>query len=291
MRIGLYIALVLLLFACERQIPLAGIDFEQKLVVNAYNHNNSPIAFRLSSSVNIGSNPSLSDLNGEVEILLKEDSNNIYYSTKQITDGLIELPLTAKVGKTYEMQLRFDTLPTVRAIDKVPDLPPLMTEDELVEDGLYYRPKISIQDIPESQYFMIQVFVEGEVEENGLKDTVLKPLTFRTSDRIFVSNINMYNANVNYVLFDDELFKNRSKQISLNIEKNKLNAAGVRPLRLEVRLSSLSTTMYDYYIGLLENNHIYGGPLATYTLSNGNVDNGLGVFAFYTYRRGWFTLQ
>jgi hypothetical protein len=291
MRSMVYIALIFILLGCERQIPLVDLDFNQKLVVNSYNHNNSPIAFSLGSSVNIGSNPSLSGLNGEVEILLKEDNNNIYYATKEVRNGEVELPLTAKVGKTYELQLRFDSLPTIRAIDKIPELPPVMLEDTLLEDDLYYRPKITIKDIPESDFFMLQVFAEGTVEQNGMTDTVLKPIEFRAIDRIFVSNINTHNAKVNYVLFNDELFTNRSKQITLNVEKSKVAQAGFKPLRMEVRLSSLSKNMYDYYISLLENNHIYGGPLATYTLSNGNVENGLGIFAFYTYKRGWFSLK
>ena len=286
-----YIALVLVLVSCERQIPLKNFKFEEKLVVNGYNHNNSPIYCWLSTSVSTLGVPALNSIEGEVEVLLKEDNHQIHYNTAKVINGYLELPLTAKVGKTYELQIKHDSLPPVRMIDKIPEESPSVELNNMEEDNYYLKPSVTVSDIASSNYFMLQTYIEGFSLMDGDTTWHLEQVKFEANEKIFITNINNQNTAVEYALFDDAVFKNGNLKLRLNIPKHQINQMGFKPVRIEVRLSSMSAKMYNYYLALLENNHIYGGPLATYTISSGNVENGLGIFSFYTYKRTWAPLR
>ncbi|MEK9601301.1 MAG: DUF4249 family protein, partial [Bacteroidota bacterium] len=83
------------------------------------------------------------------------------------------------------------------------------------------------------------------------------------------------------VLFDDDLFNGTEKSIGIKIPKDSIDILGFKAYSLNVRLKSVSESMYNYYIMLIQNNHVFGGPLYFEGQIEGNIDGGLGGFYFY----------
>ena len=67
------------------------------------------------------------------------------------------------------------------------------------------------------------------------------------------------------------------------IPKDQFTSESFVPELLVLRISCISENMFAYYKSILENTHIYGGPLATGFGQFTNVDQGLGIFSFYTF--------
>ena len=47
-----------------------------------------------------------------------------------------------------------------------------------------------------------------------------------------------------------------------------------------VEISTVSVSMYDFYVNVLENTYVYGSPLSNVSADYGNVQNGFGIFGF-----------
>jgi hypothetical protein len=86
------------------------------------------------------------------------------------------------------------------------------------------------------------------------------------------------------------LLNGTTRQFEIQIAKSTLYTSGYIPEDILLQVNSVSETMYSYYINLLENTHIYGGPLSSVSRQNGNVEQGLGVFCFYTAARDSVTI-
>ncbi len=282
MRYVYFIALILVFASCERQIPLKKFDFEKKLVVNSYNSAGQGFNMYLGSSVNSVQTPELDDARGDAVVLLKENDFPVFFDTVIVHDGKIELPILAKLGKVYQLEIAMDDYPTILARDSVPASIPFYEFDSVLVIGNSYRAEFKVHDVPSSTNYMVELFVRGKlIEGNDTIDHSI-PVNFNSGDRVFATNINTIATPSNYALFDDKLFADSYKRIEIIANQESWSRPDFIPQQMEIKLSCISNTMYQYYLGLLENNHIYGGPLATYSLNSGNVEGGLGVFCFTT---------
>jgi hypothetical protein len=278
------IALILTIVSCERQIPLKKFDFEKKLVINSYNSAGQPIKAFVGSSVNSVQIPELDDARGDAVVLLKENGFTTFFDTVIVHDGTIQFPITTKLGKVYQLEVQMDDYPVIQARDSVPSLLPEFEIDTLIVIGNSYRTQFTVTDVPDNTKYMLELFVIGKEIVGSDTTDISIPMKFTSGDRVFVTNINTLSTPENYALFDDKLFRGSNKQIEVIANQEEWSKPNFIAERLEVKLSCISNTMFQYYLGLLENNHIYGGPLATYSLNNGNVDGGLGIFCFTTSR-------
>lgn len=279
-----------MLLGCEKQIPYNASNFKKKLVVNATLESGVPIQIRLSESVNPVQVPVLYGLTGEVTYLLREDSVVIDYQITFLENGLININKSPKKGKIYDMEIAMNGYPSIKMIDTVPTEQPLFEIDTLYKQGNDYKLKLNLEDMLGKQVYMMTMRVHG-TQINGTDTFETNyPLDFLSNDKVFLKNINNASTSGNFGLFDDQLFDGSSKSIELEVDQKELQIDGFRPIFVEVNLANVSKTMYNYYVALLENNHIYGGPLATYSLSNGNVYDGLGLFAFYTATKKYYTI-
>ncbi len=279
-RIFLLVIWLCVLASCEKQIPLKQFKFEEKLVLNCYNDVNSELSFWLSKSVNTTEVPELNNLNGFTTILVKEDSTAIYYDDAEVVDGLVVLPIHIKPGFDYSIQLQFEEFPTIAAVDHSPSHKPQFSILSADEHGDYYRVKIELYDSESTSKFLLQTYLKQIDTSSGNSILLEEDVKFSSGDEVFVSSINTLSSKSAFGIFEDNLFQNSSRIIELSIAKKEFNTSCIDK-KIKVKISSVSDIMFNYYIGLLQNNHIYGGPLATYTLDNGNVYNGLGVFGLY----------
>jgi hypothetical protein len=281
MKVCLIFFSVIVLWGCEKQIPYKNSDFEKKLVVNATLEADKYIVVSVSSSVNPVQNPTLNNIDGEVTYLLLEDSIHLDFNTLNLNEGLFFINYKPKPGSIYELQIACENYPSVKMIDTVPLEKPIFKIDTLIKQNTDYKLKFSLQDNAAKQIYMVAINVVGR-EIRGT-DTLItsKVVSFLSNDKVFLKNINNATSYGSFGIFDDQIFNGSMKVIELEFTEKQLVASKFIPEKIELRVSNISQTMFDYYVGLLENNHIYGGPLATYSLNNGNVQDGLGLFSFY----------
>jgi len=278
------------IYGCEKQIPYKNSDFEKKLVVNAILEADKPMLISVSSSVNPVQNPSLNNIKDEVTYLLIEDSVNLEYRTVNLVDGQFLINRMPKRGSIYELQLSCSNYPSVKMIDTVPNEKPIFTIDTLFRQNSDYKLKFTLEDNSSKHIYLVTLSVLGYEIVGGDTITVSRPVNFLSNDKVFLKNINNSTSSGSFGMFDDRLFNGSQKKLELEFTSSQLFGVNFMPKKLELKLSNISQTMFDYYLGLLENNHIYGGPLATYSLNNGNVLDGLGLFSFYTASRETYTI-
>lgn len=282
MRNVLIISLLIGLCSCEKQIPLTKFDFTEKLVLTSYNNAGENIILWVSHSVNSVSIPKLDDIHGMAKVLLKEDGNIVFFNSILIEKGRLELPIISKQGSEYEIEIEFDDYPPILAKDIVPSIQPNANLKATVEYGDKYKTTFSLQDQIKEEFYLVELYITGK-QKIGLDSVYTSfPINFNSPDKVFLSNISTVASTSNFGVFNDDLFNGGSRDISLIFNKSEIAKSNFTVEEVKLRLSSISSVMYYYYIDLLENNHIYGGPLASYSFNTGNVEEGLGIFSFYT---------
>lgn len=291
MKYFVYIAVLLTLFACEKELEISEADFSKKLVLNTFLEADSSFKIRISSSVNTLAQPSGNTLNGPAQVLLKNGEIPIYNNTVNVVNGVMKLPVACVRNTSYTIEVAFGDFDAIRATDKVPTASPQIFIDTLISNGDRYTLRFSLKDSTIANKYLLQLYSAGK-EVVGL-DTqrVAKPLQFSTNDRLFLSNILTYNSTSSYALFDDDLLNGTTRTFEIQIEKRALEEVNYLPKQIVLQMNCVSENMYAYYVNLLENTHIYGGPLSSVSRHNGNVEKGLGAFCFYTASRGFAVIR
>ncbi|MFT5055798.1 MAG: hypothetical protein ACI80H_000502 [Pseudoalteromonas distincta] len=284
------IALLILLISCEKEIDLDDADFTKKLVLNTFLEADSSFIILLSTSVNTLSDPLERTLNGEAHVVLKIDETPIYNNKTDVINGTITLPLHCLKGEKYTLELSYDDYAIVRATDEVPILSPDIAIDTFIDNGEILKIIFTLKDPTESNKYFLQLKSKGKEVNGPFQVEATKALDFSSTDKLFFSNILTYNNSSSYALFSDELLNGTTRQFEIQIAKSSLYTSGYIPEDILLQVNSVSETMYSYYINLLENTHIYGGPLSSVSRQNGNVEQGLGVFCFYTAARDSVTI-
>lgn len=283
MKIIGYLFLALTLASCEKELSLDKTQFEKKLVLNCIIAKDSLIQGKLSQSVGLLSVPSLNSLSGSMNIVLKRNGILLYSDAAILDSGRFSLPYIAKVNSEYELQVVFGDFPAVKAKDLVPANSLVVEMDTIIEQSVSYRLKFSLKDPPGSHKYLLQLSSQGkQLVENDSLDTQI-PTDFTSSDKVFLSTLRTVILDNSYSLFDDALFEGQKKGFELVIPKDQFTVNSFKPQRIVLRLSCISENMFSYYKSILENTHIYGGPLANGFGQYSNVDQGLGIFSFYTF--------
>ena len=85
-KLGLIIWVVILM-ACDKQIPYDESSFKPKLVVNAFNQPDSLLKLKLDESLKVLGNPSIQKLNSSIKIKILKDSTKIIDGTFWVEKG------------------------------------------------------------------------------------------------------------------------------------------------------------------------------------------------------------
>ena len=280
MRKSFVVLSLIALLGCEKQIPLSDTSFEKKIVVNAMLEVDSNMQVGICHSVGTLGTPDLLNFSDSASVLLKKDGLVLWNERTPINEGIVHLPFRPRPGSLYEIQIAAPGYPSVLAYDSVPFNKGQVIADTLMSNANFYEFKVTISDPPESSRYMMQLFALGK-SWNGVDSTdAKKSVSFTSKDKVFVSNFLTTLGENSYVIFDD-LNIPEDGALSLTIDKKTLENLDFEPVKLELRLSTLSKTLYDYHLNLLENTHIFGGPLSSSSRYTGNVKQGLGAFCFY----------
>lgn len=278
-----YIALIIGLSACEKQLTIQIDDFEKQLVVNALASNKTPFTLNLSENAPILEEPQYRTGIYKGRLVIFEDDFLIFDKEVNIDSGLLVTSNFMQAGKTYEVLLDVDDYPVVNAVDVMPDADPEFDLRQLQAMGENYQLEVELRDNEGDDYYMILMYVVGRQAVGNDTVTAEKTLNFYSSDKLFISNINTIRANNHFAFFDDALLNGGSKMVDLQFAKSEtLIKDGFVPKQIKVEVRSLSPKFFEYNIHLLENNHIYGGPLASASYFDGNIIGGLGFFGCYT---------
>ena len=272
---------LIILLSCDKQIPYDNINFKSKLVINSFNQSDSLLKIKLDESFKLLGNPSSDKLNSAIKIKLFRDSLKIIDGTFWVEDGEVILPHKVTDGSTYHLSAELENYPSIHANDQVPLNNVSISLDSINEGLVYYQLDMTIEDPLFENYYVLDLSLSGK--ELILNDSIYKnyPVTFSSIDKIFLSSIQTISEGSKMVLFEDDLFNGTDRSISIRIPKDSVDISRFKAHSLNVRLKSASKSMYKYYIMLIQNNHVFGGPLYFEGQIEGNVDGGLGGFYFY----------
>lgn len=282
MRIGYILLLAFVLVSCEKELSFDNPDFKPKLVLNGFTSSDSTLSISLSKSTPTLVEPSLKLLSGQAKVLLLKDGLLLLSDDIPISSGRLLMPYRPIEGSTYELQVSHEDLPTVRAIDSVPLAKPQISIDTLKEEGINNRLIFSIDDKLEDNRYMITLNLVGKELQGTDSVSRTYPIVFASTDKTFLSNIRTVANGSEFAIFSDQTWNGNTRQIELIFDTNLIESPDFTPKYVDLEVKEISKTMYDYYISVNSNTHVYGGPLASVSRVAGNVEQGLGAFCFYT---------
>ncbi|MGB0850922.1 MAG: DUF4249 family protein [Bacteroidia bacterium] len=275
----IYIAILFSLVSCEMDIPMEDITFSKKLVINSISTSDSSFDINVSTSAGTLSEPSAM-FNDRIDLQLIRNEDLVYSNSVNVIDGKVKLPLICFPNSKYEIQIAIDGYPTVRAVDSVPSSSPNFSLVELEKNNSGYELIMNVEDGQMSEHFLLEVFSIGK-EFNGTDSVYAKhPLTFSSNDKLFISNIRTVSQQNNFALFSDNVLQSDTTEFRLFLEKDSLSTETFSAEEVVISLSTISNTMFAFYVDILKNTQVYSGPLSYLTFESGNVEQGLGVFAF-----------
>ncbi len=281
----IYVCLItLVLLGCEKELQFSNPDFKPKLVVNGFVSTDSTANISLSMSTSTLTQPSKTLLGGKAKVLILKDELLLYSDSLTLRNGMLPVPFKPIVGSIYELRVSHSNLPTIIAIDTVPLSKPSITIDTLKDEGTSYRLVLKIKDHIETNRYTINLNFRSKELQGIDSISRLYPVTFTSSDKIFLSNIKTIATGRKLAIFSDETWNGTERSIELIFDKSLLEYPNVIPEFVELNVKGISKNMYDYYIELNNNSHVYGGPLSSVSRVVGNVSDGLGAFCFYTER-------
>lgn len=267
--------------SCDKQIPYDDVNFKPKLVLNAFNYPDSLLKLKFDESFKLLGSPSIQKLSTPVNIQLFKDSISIIDDVFWIEEGEVILPYSVEDGSLYQIKANVVDYPSIESSDRVPLDNVKLILDSMSTGTVFYHLDVTINDPSMDNFYVLDLSVIGK--QSLLNDSIIKhyPIRFSSKDKIFSSTIQTTTEPSNRVIFNDELFNGLNKKIGLRIQKDSLAHSGFRPQKIYVRLKSVSESMYNYYLMLIQNNHVFGGPLYFEGQIEGNVNGGLGGFYFY----------
>lgn len=267
--------------SCDKQIPYDDVNFKPKLVLNAFNYPDSLLKLKFDESFKLLGSPSIQKLSTPVNIQLFKDSISIIDDVFWIDEGEVILPYSLEEGSLYQIKANVVDYPSIESSDRVPLDNVKLILDSMSTGTVFYHLDVTINDPSMDNFYVLDLSVIGK--QSLLNDSIIKhyPIRFSSKDKIFSSTIQTTTEPSNRVIFNDELFNGLDKKIGLRIQKDSLAHSGFRPQKIYVRLKSVSESMYNYYLMLIQNNHVFGGPLYFEGQIEGNVNGGLGGFYFY----------
>ena len=219
-KLGLIIWMIILI-ACDKQIPYDENSFNPKLVVNAFNQPDSLLKIKLDESFKVLGNPSIQKLNSSIKIKLLKDSTKIIDGIFWIEEGEVVLPHKVEAGSIYHLISELNNYPLIEASDRVPIDNVSINIDTITEGSVYYKLDITVKDPPTDNFYVLDISISGK-ELSGL-DSINNtyPIIFSSVDKIFSSSIQTISDGSKLALFDDNLFnftfESKSMLVSLGL--------------------------------------------------------------------------
>jgi len=285
----------LLLLSCEKEVSVALPEIESQLVVNALLVEGSAVKLYLSHSKMINDSSSAQVSNARIS----------FYQDDQLVDSLSETEQGVYTGTfiiqanhLYQANIQTDQYPEIWVKDSVvskPDIPALkrVTIGGYYDNGYYYSDaKITVNDPFQTEDFY-EIVLYRINSENG-KTGILS--IFSNDDPVILNEGLPFIQSTGFPFSDEEL-NGLTKEISVNYNLMWTFYLGDSTvseeydpqyrLIIEVRKTSKAYYLFRRSVILQVNGKFpdfwngLGNPSSLYS----NVDNGLGIFAGYSFVR------
>lgn len=285
---------LVILLSCSKLVTIDIPDIESELNANAILVAGSPVTLYLSQSKSLNDTSAIMVSAAHTELYqdehfaeaLQETEKGIYYGSTEVHEN-----------HTYRILIRADGFPLLQSGDSLVSAPDIKDYQRLTiagytNDGMYYSAaRFSITDPPDTRdYYEVALYRISSTGKSRALDL------FPTDDPVILNEGLPMSVGPGFP-FSDEIFDGETQNITMNYGLSWTTTMGDSVIieeydpyyRLVVEIRKTSRDYYlfrrslilqvngkfpDFWNGL-------GNPSALYS----NVDNGLGIFAGYSFVR------
>ena len=292
----LFISLMLFISACEVEIDIAIPDRQRKIVVNSLFEAETALSVNLTKSLSILDGANVVYLN-DASITLYE--NNTELETLQYTDfGNYISQSVLRSGNTYEISiLRNNQIAS--AVSSIPDKVEIISIDSSTIrffDMEYLQCLIEFEDDPDQDnYFMFSIdHLRYEIIEYSDDFGIVRYDTITFTDSYFESediiiDSWIYLENKNFILFDDSFISGKTYLLNIRINFDINNPYNIdmyldsKESIIYFNLYSVSEAYFKYFKTYSLHKDAQDNPFSEPVQVYSNVENGLGVFAGFSF--------
>ncbi|MDH5381622.1 MAG: DUF4249 domain-containing protein, partial [Cyclobacteriaceae bacterium] len=148
----------------------------------------------------------------------------------------------------------------------------------------YLEFTISIADSPGDSFYLLEVYYYNYIYDYQqdppvITDSVRYGANAETADPLLGSTGGFYNSSI---LFDDQLFKNKTGVGKFRVGNNYFNGVGLFSARfVEISLKEITRDYYLYKKSTELQRNSVENPLAEPVIVYSNIQNGFGIFGGY----------
>ncbi|MBI1265908.1 MAG: DUF4249 family protein [Cryomorphaceae bacterium] len=271
MRHLLYIALVLALVSCEKEIPFDGDLSAQKVVLNCYiGAGELAVYAEVSRTETVLSDEPLTFVSNAVVQLF--DGSTLIGTFTSLGEGRYVLNYTPEAGKTYNIKCADPLLGEVQAETTVPNNVALEVVNVEIADDLEGKIDIDIRfedGASEDDFYHLLLYTDFGGQPNLL--------SFETQEE-FLRNTDELSEN-SFFYFDDCLFDDNSfTSQSVDI---RFTAFALLETDNRIQLVHVSSDYFNYRKSLKLATDASGNPFSQPVQIYSNIQGGLGIFAGY----------
>ncbi len=265
-----FLAIMVLVCSCEKEIDYKGKGLENFLVVNSLLMPDSLLKCKVSRS---------NTLFDEGEIQMIEDAKVEVYKNDELLEVLPysqkgyyrSASLKPEIGQNYRFKVIHTKYPDVSCKTTIPSAPVVSVSSCVMHDDNNYDVTLAINDLPGDDYYRIVAYTFGEHYEHnmlayvGSNDPVLNFNKVVVDDSEFTDYPDNY-----YKVFDDALFDGNTYELRLSLYL-------WEPSDLYIVVQHLTKDLYLYYSSV--QSHIYydDDPFSEPVQIHSNVNNGAGI--------------
>ncbi len=303
----LSVVFTILMTACEKmkkEIDINISDAEKHIVINGIINPDSLITVRISQSQNILDN---SDIKYLTTAGVKLYENDVFVEDLHHTDmGFYKSTIKPGVGKKYKVSVDYGEMKTAIATTTLKEANKILKVDtsmqvgyegyydeetgEYIEDGHAYNYdinfKVKIKDNGETEdyYFLALAVKQPEYTLDsppvfiGYKEY---PEVFNTNDVVFKDYNQEYTLDGIYgMVFSDEKFNGAHYNLSFNSSIYD-EGRDKKPI-IVIKLLTVPKDIYQFILTRNQNEQTTGDPFSQPVQIYTNIENGLGIFSYYT---------
>lgn len=274
------LACAALLISCEPQeIEYKGEGKDPLLVVNAIEQNDSTFKVYLERSIFFLSNEQEVDKyisSGATMKVTNMSTGQEFIMTQSTSDNMYEFPFTTAASTWYKIEVSHPDYPSVSSeISTVPNIALIDVDTSGFSDqGILMKKAILEWNDPAGEnYYMLRLFYEDPLYDYFYQ------MNFQTNDEVIGAGIgdpdDQGKVNFNELLFTDELFEGKHKELTIEFTTYK----GVTPEEDPIytyRLITMNKETYLYYqsVNKSQNDGLFSEPVKVYN----NIEGGFGIF-------------
>lgn len=266
-----YLSLILILAACEKEIPFDGELSEQKIVLNCYiGAGESEIFAEVSRTETVLSDKPFTFVsNATVQLF---SGSALVGTFTSLGAGKYKLTYNVEAGATYTLKCTDPLLGTVEATAQVPY--PVPISSLMVEPGEGFESRFDVEleftdGASDNDFYQLLFYLDF--------DAVPGVWSFETNEEI-LRNTNEIGDNTffytNECLFPDNAFNNETIALSMSV-------FGFLDTTAKVQLIHISEEYYNYQKSLFTANQTSGNPFSQPVQVFSNIEGGIGIFAGY----------